>query len=157
MTLLSSRKAIDSNRAPAAIWAAFVRQAAWKDWLIAALLVLNALTIIAGSRLAAREPDVILVAPDGKSTYVARSVASRALLDFIAVQKQEPSDLTVVHFTKDFVRLALSANASTIDATWREALSMMGTELRNRLQAESQAKKLVESLQSLKLKTSVLI
>ena len=34
---------------------------------------------------------------------------------------------------------------------------MMGDELRGRLQAESHAKKLVESLQSLKLKTSVFI
>lgn len=157
MTLLSSRNASDSNRPPAAIWASFARQAAWKDWVIAALLILNALTIVAGSRLAAREPDVVVVGPDGKSTYVTRSVVSKALLDFIAVQKQQPSDLTVVHFTKDFVRLALSANASTIDSTWKEALSMMGDELRGRLQAESHAKKLVESLQSLKLKTSIFI
>src|SRR3954471_16714833 len=104
-----------SPASPPAIWAHFARQAAWKDWVIAALLVLNALTIVAGSRLAAREPDVVVVGPDGKSTYVARSVVSKALLDFIAVQKQQPSDLTVVHFPKDFVRLALSANASTID------------------------------------------
>ena len=157
MTWLSSRKETGSDRPPAAIWASFARQAAWKDCAIAALIVLNASTIVAGSRLAARDPDVVLVAPDGKSTYVARSVASTALLDFIAAQKQQPSDLTVVHFTKDFVRLALSANASTIDSTWKEALSMMGDELRGRLQAESHAKKLVESLQSLKLKTSVFI
>src|SRR5258707_401852 len=68
MRLLSSRKIARPNGALPAIWAAFAQQAAWKDWLIAALLILNATTILASARLAAREPDVVMVGPDGKST-----------------------------------------------------------------------------------------
>ena len=118
----SSRKSLS----PPAIWASFAQQAAWKDWVIAALLALNATTVLAGARLAAKQPDVVLVAPDGKSMYLDRSVASSALMDFIADQRQQPSDVTVVHFTKEFVRVALSANSTTIDSTWSDALSMMG-------------------------------
>ena len=43
----SSRKSLS----PPAIWAHFAQQAAWKDWVIAALLVLNATTVLAGARL----------------------------------------------------------------------------------------------------------
>ena len=139
--------------APPAIWAHFVQQAAWKDWVIAALLSLNALTILAGARLAARGPDVVLVTPDGKSTYVNRSVATAPLLDFIADQKQQPSDVTVVHFTKDFVRLALAANSTTIDSTWSEALSMMGEKLRIGLKEESEAKHLLETYRVVRVKS----
>ena len=139
--------------APPAIWAHFVQQAAWKDWVIAALLILNALTILAGARLAAKGPDVVLVAPDGKSTYVNRSVAMVELLDFLADQKQQPSDVTVVHFTKDFVRLALASNSTTIDSTWSEALSMMGEQLSKRLKEESEAKKLLETYRAVRIKS----
>ncbi len=145
------------SSSPPAIWAHFAQQAAWKDWVIAALLILNALSILVGARLAAREPDVVMVGPDGKSSYVARGVTSAALLDFIAEQKQQPSDVTVVHFTKDFVRLALSANSSTIDATWSEALSMMGEKLRVRLREESDAKRLLESYRALRIKSAVFV
>ena len=148
-----SRKSLS----PPAVWALFAQQAAWKDWVIAALLVLNVATMLAGARLAAREPDVVLVAADGKSTYVSRSIASAALLDFIAEQKQQPSDVTVVHFTKDFLRVALSANSSTIDSTWSEALSMMGEQLSKRLKQESEAKKLLESYKALRVKSSLRI
>src|ERR1700674_1235241 len=117
MRVFSSRKIDGRHGALPAIWTAFAQQAAWKDWVIAALLILNAITLLASARLAARPPDVVLVGADGKSTYVSRSMASTALLDFVAEQKQQPSDLTVVRFTRDFVRLALSANSSTIDAT----------------------------------------
>ncbi len=140
---------------PPAIWAHFAQQAAWKDWVIAALLLLNATTVIAGARLAARQPDVVLVAPDGKSTYVNRSVASAALLDFIAEQRQHPSDVTVVHFTKDFLRVALSANSTTIDSTWAEALSMMSEQLSKRLKEESEAKKLLETYKAVRVRSSL--
>src|SRR5437870_369801 len=110
MSPIEFRKTAGPRGAPPAIWAHFAQQAAWKDWVIAALLILNALCIIAGARLAAREPDVVMVGPDGKSTYVPRAVNSSALLDFIAEQKQLPSDVTVVHFTRDFLRFALSSN-----------------------------------------------
>jgi|SRR5882724_274277 len=157
MSLISSRKIARPNGALPAIWSAFAQQAAWKDWVIAALLILNAVTVVASARLVARGPDVVVVGPDGKSTYLPRSVTSAALLDFIAEQKQQPSDVTVVHFTRDFVRLALSANSSTIDATWSEALSMMGDKLRVRLGEESEAKKLLESIRVLRVKSAVFI
>ena len=140
---------------PPAIWAHFAQQAAWKDWVIVALLVLNATTVVAGARLAAKQPDVVLVAPDGKSTYVTRSVASSALLDFVADQRQQPSDVTVVHFTKDFLRLALSANSTTIDSTWAEALSMMSEQLSKRLREESEAKKLLEAYKAVRVRSSL--
>lgn len=147
----SSRKSLS----PPAIWAHFAQQAAWKDWVIAALLVLNATTVLAGARLAAKQPDVVLVAPDGKSTYVDRSAASSALLDFIADQKQQPSDVTVVHFTKDFLRVALAANSTTIDSTWSDALSMMGEQLSKRLKQEGEAKKLLESYKAVRVRSSL--
>ncbi len=78
---------------PPAIWTAFARQAAWREWVIAALVALNALTIVAAVRVARKDPDVVLVAPDGKSSYVPRSVANDALLRFLAEQKQQPSDV----------------------------------------------------------------
>src|SRR3954471_3033447 len=81
---------------PPAIWTAFARQAAWREWVIVALLALNALTIVAAVRVARKDPEVVVVAPDGKSSYVPRSVASEALLRFLAEQKQQPSDVTVV-------------------------------------------------------------
>src|SRR5207302_6062619 len=84
---------------PPAIWMAFARQAAWREWVIAALFALNALTIVAAVRVARKDPDVVLIAPDGKSSYVPRSVANDGLLRFLAEQKQQPSDVTVVRFT----------------------------------------------------------
>lgn len=141
--------------APPAIWAHFAQQAAWKDWVIAALLLLNGVTVLAGARLAAKQPDVVMVGPDGKSSYVARSVASAALLDFIAEQKQQPSDVTVVHFTKDFLRTSLAANSTTIDSTWSEALSMMGDQLSKRLRQESESKKLLESYKAVRVKSAL--
>jgi 4-amino-4-deoxy-L-arabinose transferase-like glycosyltransferase len=151
-----SRKDMSPSRktaSPPAIWAHFARQAAWKDWVIAALLLLNGVTVLAGARLAGKEPDVVTVAPDGKSTFVHRDIASAALLDFIAEQRQQPSDPTVVHFTKNFLSLALSANSSTIDATWSEALSMMGEQLSKRLKQESEAKKLLEAYKAVRVKS----
>ena len=141
--------------APPAIWAHFAQQAAWKDWVIAALLLLNVVTVLAGARLAAREPDVVVVGPDGKSSYVARSMASAALLDFIAEQKQQPSDVTVVHFTKDFLRASLAANSTTIVSTWADALSMMGEQLSKRLKLESESKKLLESYKAVRVRSAL--
>ena len=153
MSPFASRK----STSPPAIWAHFAQQGAWKDWVIAALLVLNALSILAGARLAVREPDVVMVGPEGRSTYIPRSVASTALLDFIAEQKQQPSDVTVVHFTKDFLRLALSANSTPIDSTWSEALSLMGEQLSKRLRQESEGKRLLESYRAVRVKSMLQI
>src|SRR5438132_641160 len=63
VALFSAKTALPP-RTPPAIWAQFAQQAAWKDWVIAALLTLNGLLIIAGSRLAHREPDVVVIGAD---------------------------------------------------------------------------------------------
>ncbi len=53
---------------PPAIWAAFSRQSAWKSWVIAAQLVVIVLLVFVALALAKkREPDVVVVQPDGKS------------------------------------------------------------------------------------------
>src|SRR5262245_35989601 len=122
---------------PPAIWTAFARQAAWKDWVIVALLCLNGLTIVAGVRLARREPDVVLVAASGKSIYVPREIAGEALVRFVAEQRQLPSDVTVVHFTREFLQLALALNSSTVDGAWADALAVMTPALRERVAADA--------------------
>src|SRR5207302_15042 len=94
-----------------AIWTAFARQAAWREWVIVSLLALNALTIVAAIRAARRDPDVVVVASDGKSSYLPRSIANEALLRFLAEQKQQPSDVTVVHFTREFLHVMLAINS----------------------------------------------
>ena len=138
---------------PPAIWTAFARQAAWREWVIAALVALNALTIVAAVRVARKDPDVVLVAPDGKSSYVSRSVANEALLRFLAEQKQQPSDVTVVHFTREFLQLALAINSSTIDSAWRDALALMGTQLRERFSTAAAGQKLLETYKLARVRT----
>ena len=64
---------------------------------------LNFFLAFAAIGFSRKEPDVVLVAPDGKSTYVNRSLAGDALVRFLAEQRQQPSDVTVVHFTKEFL------------------------------------------------------
>jgi len=138
---------------PPAIWTAFARQAAWREWVIAALVALNALTIVAAARVARKDPDIVVVAPDGKGSYVTRSVANEALLRFLAEQKQQPSDVTVVHFTREFLQLALAINSSTIDGAWRDALALMGSELRERFSTAAAGQKLLETYKLARVRT----
>jgi len=143
--------------APAAIWTAFARQAAWKDWVIVALLCLNALTIVAGVRVAKREPDIVVVAGNGKSTYLPREIASDALVRFLAEQQQLPSDTTVVHFTREFLQLALALNSSTVDGAWADALALMSPLLRERVAADAASKKLLDAYRAAKVRTRLVI
>src|SRR5882724_6312622 len=138
---------------PPAIWTVFARQAAWRECVIAALVALNALTIVAAVRVARKDPDVVVVAPDGKSSYVPRSVANDALMRFLAEQKQQPSDVTVVHFTREFLQLALAINSSTIDGAWHDALALMGSQLRERFSAAAAGQKLRESYKLARVRT----
>ena len=140
---------------PPAIWSAFARQAAWREWVIAALLALNAVTIVAAVRVARKDPDVVLVAPDGKSTFVPRTIANDALLRFLAEQRQQPSDVTVVHFTREFLQLALAINSSTIDGAWHDALALMGSQLRERFSEAAAGQKLLETYKLAKVRTSL--
>src|SRR6266446_296921 len=138
---------------PPAIWAAFARQAAWRESVIAALIALNALTIVAAVRVARKDPDVVLIAPDGKSSYVPHSTANDALLRFLAEQKQQPSDVTVVHFTREFLQLALAINSSTIEGAWRDALALMGSQLRERFSTAAAGEKLLETYKLARVRT----
>jgi len=142
---------------PPAIWTAFARQAAWREWVIVSLLALNALTIVAAIRAARRDPDVVVVASDGKSSYLPRSIANEALLRFLAEQKQQPSDVTVVHFTREFLQVMLAINSSTIDGAWTNALNSMGSQLRERFAAAAAEQKLLETYKAAKIRTTLSI
>ena len=141
--------------APPAIWAAFVRQGAWKNWVLGGQLALIALLIAVNMRMATRAPDVVVVGPDGKGQYLDRHVASDALLSFIQEQKGQPSDVTVTRFTRDFLMRSLAINSSTVAEAWPEALGMMAPELRARLEQESTAQKLVETYRLAQVRTQL--
>ena len=116
-----------------------------------------ALLILANIRLSQKAPDIVVVAPDGKSTYLTPSVAGDALVRFLADQKQEPSDLTVLHFTRDFLQVALAVNSSTIENAWPKALSMMAASLRTRVAKESSEQKLIETYKLARVRTELVI
>ena len=129
---------------PPAVWAAFVAQGRWKSWTLVGLLGLLALQSLAVIRLATRPPEVVLVDAAGAATPVRRTVATDALLKFLA-DKTRPPDVAVVRFTRDFLRLVLGLNSSTIDASWPAGLAMMAPELRARVEAEAARTRLVET------------
>ena len=131
-------------RSPPAVWAAFVAQGRWKSWMLVALVGLVALQSLAVIRLATRPPEVVLLDTAGEATPVRRTVATDALLKFLA-DRTHPPDVAVVRFTRDFLRLVLGLNSSTIDANWPAALGMMAPELRARVEAEAARTRLVET------------
>src|SRR5215470_1199769 len=88
------------NLGPPAIWTAFARQGAWKSWVLIFQFFVIALLILANVRLSQKPPDIVVVAPDGKSSYLTPSSAEDALLRFLADQKQEHNDLTVHHYNR---------------------------------------------------------
>jgi hypothetical protein len=139
---------------PPAIWAAFVRQSAWKSWTIVALLALAGLLSIANIRLASRPPEVVVLDAGGQATPVKRTVATDALLSFLA-ERTRPPEVEIVRFTRDFLHLALAINSTTVEANWPQALSMMSPELRARMAAEAAAKKLVETYRAASRRTEL--
>jgi hypothetical protein len=140
---------------PPAIWTAFAKQGAWKDWVIVALIAMNVLLVIAGVKIARRDPDVVLVAADGKSTFVPRDLAGDALGRFLAEQRQQPSDVTVVHFTQGFLHLVFAINSSTVEGAWMDALALMSDDLRTRYAAEAAGQKFVEVYRLARIRTSL--
>jgi hypothetical protein len=133
-----------SGVAPA-IWTAFARAGRWKTWALFASFGLNALLALAAIGFADRTPDVVLVDPTGKSTYVPSGVASEALMRFLQEQRQLPSDVTVAHFTSDFLKAFLGTHSSTAEEGWAEALSAMDASLRSRMAKEASEQKLIET------------
>ncbi len=142
---------------PPAIWAAFARASAWKSWVIAIELAVIVLLVLANARLARTEPDVVLISPDGKSTYLQRSIAGEALRNFLAEQKGQPPDVAVVHFTVEFLKRFLALNSSTIREAWPEALAQMAPGLREKLQREAEAQKLVPMLEAAQVRTEIAV
>ena len=139
---------------PPSVWAAFVAQSAWKSWTIVALLAAVFLLCIAVVRLVSRPPEFVMVDANGRTTPVRRSVATDALLRFLA-DRTRPPEAAIVRFTRDFLHLALGLNSSTIDANWPAALAMMTPELRDRVAKESAAKRLVETYRLAQRKTEL--
>ena len=132
---------------PPAVWAAFAAQSAWKSWTIVGLLGLVGMQSVALVRLASRPPEFVLVDAAGRTTPVRRSVATDAILKLVA-EKTRPPEMVVVRFTRDFLHLALALNSSTVEANWPAALAMMSPSLRQRVEAEAAAQRLVESWQA---------
>ncbi len=143
--------------APGAVWDAFARQAAWKNWALILLFGLLLLSLLANVRLAARPPEFVVVEnPGGKSTYVRRAVATDALLKFLA-EKTKPPEIAVVRFTRDFVQLAFGINSSTIDANWPQALSMMTDPMRERVNKQTEAAKLLDTYRAAQVRSDLAI
>jgi hypothetical protein len=99
-------------------------------------------------RLARREPDIVLIAPDGQSTYVPRSVAGPALVRFLDEQRQRPGDVTVVHFTNTFLQHFFALHPAMTEASFAEALGMLTPALRARVAREAQETKLLERVRA---------
>jgi hypothetical protein len=140
---------------PPAVWAAFARAAGWKNWVLCFQFVVIALLLLANMRLVRKEPDIVLITPDGKSSYVERDVAQAALLQFLAEQKGQPSTVTVLHFAREFLTFAQAVNSSTFEQAWVEALSLMSPGLRERFQKATDAQKLVEAHQAMQVRTEL--
>lgn len=143
--------------APGAVWDAFARQAAWKNWALIFLFGLLLLSLLANVRLATRPPEFVVVEnPGGKSTYVRRSVATDALLKFLS-DKTKPPEIAVVRFTRDFVQLAFGINSSTIDANWPQALSMMTEPMRERVNKQTESAKLLDTYRAAQVRSDLAI
>jgi hypothetical protein len=140
---------------PPAIWAAMVRQSQWKSWALFLAYALCALEGLVVLKLAHKEPDIVLIAPDGRSTYLNPSVAGDALVRFLSEQRQLPSDVTVVHFTRDFLQHFFAADSVSYAASFTEALGMLSATLRERVAKEAAASKLLESVRASGTRTSV--
>lgn len=139
--------------APPAVWLAFAKQGAWKNWVMAAQLLAIFFLLAVCVVVARTEPDVVVVTPEGKSTYVPRTAANAALLKFLQEQKAQPSDVTVTHFTAEFLSLVLAVNSSTIEEAWPKALDLMAPQMRARLKKESEDQKLVETYKLAQVRT----
>lgn len=141
--------------APPAVWAAFVRQGAWKNLVMLAQLAVIALFAVANVHLADRAPDVVLVTPDGKATYAPRSAVGDSILYAIQHAKGQPSDAEVLHTTRHFLSLVLAVNSSTLESTWPEALAMMEPALAAKLEREYKAQRVLETWKAAQVRTEL--
>lgn len=114
-----------------------------------------ALLTLAAMQLAHKSPDIVLVGADGRSTYLNPTIADDELIRWLAEHRQRPSDVTVAHFSREFLRRFLGVNSTTIHAEWPEALAMMAPALRARMEAEATKQKLVETYRAAQVATEV--
>ena len=138
---------------PPAVWAAFAQQGRWKNWVLLGQLLSQVFLLGLCLQLAKAEPDVVLVGPEGTGEYVRRSVATAELLRFLAAQKSQASDLTVLAFTRRFVKSTLQVNSTTFAEDWSEALALMAPPLREKFLKETKEQKLVETNRLLQVRT----
>jgi hypothetical protein len=144
-----------THRSPPAIWAAMVAQGRWKSWALVLAFGLCALEGLVALRLATRPPDVVLVAPDGQGTYVSATVAGEALLRFLREQRQLPSDVTVLHFTREFASRFFGLEAATAETSFPEALAMMTPGLRDPIARQTAETKLLEGVRGSRTRVSL--
>ena len=140
---------------PPAVWAAMVRQAQWKSWALVLAFALCALEGLVVLKLARKEPDIVLIAPDGRSSYLNRSVAGDALVRFLEEQRQLPSDVTVFHFTKDFLQHFFATDSLGYEASFAEALAMVSPAFRDRVAREAASSKLLEAVRLSRARASL--
>ena len=149
------RRAPGLPNAPVSIFQAFQAQGAWKSWVIVCLLGLLFLSLVANVRLASKAPEFVLVdAETGDATLVKRSVATSALLEFVA-DRTRPPEVAVVKFVQEFLHLSLAVNSTTIENNWNEALARMTPSLRTRLAAEAEQQKIVATYKAAQRKTDL--
>jgi hypothetical protein len=142
---------------PPAIWTAMARQGQWKSWALVLAFSLCALEGLVVLKLARKEPDIVLIAPDGKSTYLSPSVAGDALVRFLEEQRQRPSDVTVVHFTRDFFQHFFAVDAGGYQASFRAALDMLSPSLRERIAREAASSQLLEAVRASHARATVTV
>ncbi len=131
------------------------RQAQWKSWALVLAFALCALQGLVVLKLARKEPDIVLIAPDGRSTYLNRSVAGDALVRFLEEQRQLPSDVTVLHFTRDFLQHFFATDSVGYEASFREALGMLSPGFRARVEREAVTSRLLESVRASRARAAV--
>ncbi len=124
------------------------RQAQWKSWALVLAFSLCALQGLVMLKLARKEPDIVLIAPDGRSTYLNRSVAGDALVRFLEEQRQLPSDVTVFHFTRDFLQHFFAIDSLSYASSFAEALGMLSAGFRERVAREAAASKVLEAVRA---------
>jgi hypothetical protein len=140
-----------------AVWTAFANASRWKSWALLGQFVLNVLLIFVALRVAKTDPDVVVVAEDGKSTYVPRAVAGSALVRFLESEKQKPSDVTVLHFTAEFLDAFFAVNSSTLDAAFPKALGMMDARLKGAVAREYADGKVLETYRLAQVRSQLAI
>lgn len=140
---------------PAAIWRSFAAMSAWKSWFLAASMGLNAVLAVTALGLSKQPPDIVVLSPDGTSSYVERSVATEQLVRYLAELKQEPTEIGAHAFSRRFLQLALAINSSTIEEAWPEALALMGPGLRDKMKSLAERNKLLDTYKLANVRTAL--